>query len=166
MQFYQPTVVNGVSGAAFVSTAPGQTCLVSESGGASCQGAVGVDGLSSEVRHATTLPLPGVSVAEGVSIKSVEARADRSVCVLMTDGTPWCAGQNDAGQLGNGSTEASGQFVKVMGLTDVEQMDGDFSHACAVVKGGSVSCWGSNDRSQVGQSRGAFYHVPQVIVWD
>ena len=68
----------------------------------------------------------------------------------VADGGVRCWGNNDAGQLGDGTVESSAIPVQTLpagsGATAVATGG---SHACAVV-GGGVQCWGSNYSGQLG----------------
>jgi alpha-tubulin suppressor-like RCC1 family protein len=77
-------------------------------------------------------------------------------CLLRTDGTVWCWGYNNDGELGNDSVTASPVPVEVKGLPDasslpVVSISTAEEHACALVKDGSVWCWGINDQLNLGQ---------------
>jgi alpha-tubulin suppressor-like RCC1 family protein len=64
-------------------------------------------------------------------------------CVLAVDGTVWCWGANDFGQLGNGRIDAEGQFsppVQAVGLSNVVSVAVELL-SCAL-SGGEMSCWG------------------------
>jgi len=67
-------------------------------------------------------------------------------CVIRSDR----AGLNDAGQIGDGTTMNRLDTVPVLGLTGVTAVAAGYKHACAVVAGGAVRCWGLNDRRQLG----------------
>ncbi|MDO9020445.1 MAG: MopE-related protein [Deltaproteobacteria bacterium] len=71
-------------------------------------------------------------------------------CVIRSDRTLHCAGLNDSGQIGDGSTTDRMDTVPVVGLTGVTAVAAGYKHACAVVAGGAVRCWGLNDRRQLG----------------
>jgi cysteine-rich repeat protein len=73
-------------------------------------------------------------------------------CALLSDGTVWCWGSNDAGQLGNGSlvlTLSTTPAAVNLGGTAVAIGVG-INVACAVLSTGSVRCWGSNAASRLG----------------
>jgi hypothetical protein len=70
-------------------------------------------------------------------------------CVIRSDRTVHCAGLNDAGQIGDGTTMNRLDTVPVLGLTGVTAIAAGYKHACAVVAGGAVRCWGLNDRRQL-----------------
>jgi alpha-tubulin suppressor-like RCC1 family protein len=87
-------------------------------------------------------------------------------CIRQTTGTVRCAGGNGAGQLGNGTFSPAAQanptpstiqnFVAQslgMGDGEVGVGGGQRGHACALVSGGGVRCWGSNDKGQLGNDK-------------
>jgi len=79
-------------------------------------------------------------------------------CALASDGTVYCWGQNDWGQCGTGATDAGFNNADVLAPTQVQGLGGKAlevengtNHTCALIEGGSVMCWGANDRGQLGQ---------------
>jgi alpha-tubulin suppressor-like RCC1 family protein len=72
-------------------------------------------------------------------------------CAITSGGALQCWGQNDYGQLGDGTTTHRLSPVTVSGLSSgvVAVGVGDF-HTCAVTQGGALWCWGRNDSSQLG----------------
>lgn len=71
-------------------------------------------------------------------------------CALKTDGTIWCWGSNDFGQLGNGTMTASPTPVQVMGVTDGVELTMGRWHGCVRRASGAVACWGRNNDGAVG----------------
>ncbi|MCB9653757.1 MAG: hypothetical protein H6729_06465 [Deltaproteobacteria bacterium] len=69
-------------------------------------------------------------------------------CALKEDGTLWCWGRNDLGQLGDGTRwtyPAAPVQAGVNELGDqVLSMSAGYYHACALKTDRSVWCWGSN----------------------
>jgi len=71
-------------------------------------------------------------------------------CALRCDGSVWCWGANDHGQLGDGTTAARATPVQVRGLGGPATAIGaGYLHACAVVRG-EARCWGHNVYGQLG----------------
>ncbi|MBV1858077.1 MAG: hypothetical protein KUG77_06665 [Nannocystaceae bacterium] len=66
-----------------------------------------------------------------------------SACALLEDETVSCWGQNEHGQLGDGSTQDRDRPVAVQGLENVKQIQLGLFLACALLSDGSVSCWGA-----------------------
>jgi hypothetical protein len=69
-------------------------------------------------------------------------------CSIRTDGTLWCWGYNDNGQLGNGTTEDSDFPVQVGTDSDWAHVDAihedDNSTPCALKTDGTLWCWGAS----------------------
>lgn len=69
-------------------------------------------------------------------------------CALTASGHVWCWGQNQAGQLGDGTTRNRWQPVRVQGVSDVLEVRSNRDTSCARTRQGRVSCWGSNRYGQ------------------
>ena len=81
------------------------------------------------------------------------ATGGESTCVILDNGSVSCWGPNNYGQLGNGnySSSLSPSLVNSLGegRTAVAISNGD-GFSCAILDNGSVSCWGLNNRGQLG----------------
>ena len=71
-------------------------------------------------------------------------------CALISNGKIRCSGNNDNGQLGNGSILESSDSTEVKGISNAGAVDTGSGHACAVLSNGTVQCWGSNGEGQLG----------------
>lgn len=83
------------------------------------------------------------------------AAGDAHACLVDGDGTLFCWGANDRGQLGLGDlrTRARPTPLDLGAGRSVQQIDGGRAHTCAVISNGpnsTVSCWGNNSNGQVG----------------
>lgn len=78
------------------------------------------------------------------------AAGDAHACALKADGGVVCWGNNDFGQLGNGTTTSSPIGVPVNDLSDVSAIAAGSWHTCALTHAGSLFCWGENARGQLG----------------
>ncbi|MEJ7729027.1 MAG: RCC1 domain-containing protein [Polyangiaceae bacterium] len=72
--------------------------------------------------------------------------AYRYACAPGGDGGVGCWGRNTHGQLGRGSTDNDTHPLPepVPGLADVIRLATGKTHACAIVRGGTLRCWGEN----------------------
>lgn len=75
---------------------------------------------------------------------------DDHTCGLKADGTAWCWGKNDHGQLGDGTTEPRLTPVRVGELTGLVAIAAGEGHSCAIDANGHGWCWGDNERGQLG----------------
>lgn len=74
-------------------------------------------------------------------------------CAIINDGSAWCWGKNNAGQLGDGSRIDRSEPVRVLELSHVTAIAAGFWHTCAQQRDGSVWCWGSNEFYQLGNDQ-------------
>lgn len=68
--------------------------------------------------------------------------------VVKSDHSLWACGINDRGQLGNGTTQGSAEYIKIM--DDVSRAEAGENFAFAVKQDGTLWAWGANDRGQLG----------------
>ncbi|MCG8423004.1 MAG: hypothetical protein MJE77_34295, partial [Proteobacteria bacterium] len=86
----------------------------------------------------------------GPAVAHVDAGPDHT-CARRIDGTVWCWGQNDNGELGVDSTES-----RVVGPEKLTAIGDNVTAlsvgntTCAVTTDGSLMCWGANQHGQLG----------------
>jgi len=79
------------------------------------------------------------------------AVGDAGLCRLDTGGTVQCAGRNDHGQLGDGTTTDRGTMAPVVGLPGPAlHITAGEAHACAVLQARTLWCWGANGAGELG----------------
>ena len=77
-----------------------------------------------------------------------------------------CWGENWDGQLGNGQSgddAISSVPVQVTGITDATAIAAGGAHSCALRRGGTVSCWGSNALGQLGDGNSGWDDEYQTV---
>ena len=87
------------------------------------------------------------------SAQSRRLSAKRNQTLLVkADGSLWAWGQNDAGQLGDGTTINRTQPVQVPGLAGVAGVSAGWFHTLANLNDGTVRSWGLNTFGQLGDN--------------
>lgn len=87
--------------------------------------------------------------AEVLSKLSLIVSGEDHICAVTTDRKAVCWGNNQYGQLGNGTTADSESPVEVSGLSNLAALAVGDGHTCAVMATGRVKCWGRNDMAQL-----------------
>lgn len=100
---------------------------------------------------------PGALPVEPIALEgAAEAiTAGHGHACALVDSRLRCWGWNLLGQLGVGSTEAIGDAVDELpppevAVAEVAEVVAGVSHTCARVKAGTVHCWGSSSRGELG----------------
>ncbi|MFC1482352.1 RCC1 domain-containing protein [Myxococcota bacterium] len=80
-----------------------------------------------------------------------------STCAVRVDGSVWCWGLNNLGQLGDGLThqpsssgDCSPNPVNVLGVIDAHLLASGLGSNCAMAGVGDIYCWGKNYAGQLG----------------
>jgi len=137
------------------------TCALLNTGRAWCWGGnragelgLGTAGTQDITQRAVPTELTAVD-----NIAEIELGA-RHTCARLDDGTVWCWGSNDLGQLGDGLEEHADEAqcmigtslldcssvpVRVAGIDDAIALDVGRHHSCVIREGGTVWCWGFNE---------------------
>ncbi|MGL5823755.1 MAG: endonuclease/exonuclease/phosphatase family protein [Nocardioides sp.] len=89
--------------------------------------------------------------ASGGAVVSLSA-GGQSTCETRADGSAWCWGRNDYGQLGDRSTIGRSSPLQVPG-SDWRLISTSGATTCAIKVDGTLWCWGLNNFGQVGVRR-------------
>jgi len=150
--------VTSISQDGFVSDASGgfaHTCAVA-SGAAYCWGdnIVGQLGDGTTTDRTTPVAVVATGVLSGKIAQTIRVGLKHS-CVQASNGA-YCWGNNDNGQVGNGTTSQQIAPVEVLrlpgGLTasNVVSLGAGANRGCAVITDGRTFCWGYNSSGQIG----------------
>jgi len=135
-----------------------RTCAVKSDSTVWCwgdnsNGQLGINNTTQQLTPVQVLGAGGSGYLTGVS--QVVA-GHNHLCALKSDGTVWCWGSNNYGQLGINNTTQQNVPVQVLGaggsgyLTGVSQVTSGWKYTCALKTDGTVLCWGVNDKGQLG----------------
>ncbi|MEX0786813.1 MAG: hypothetical protein WD939_09265, partial [Dehalococcoidia bacterium] len=128
------------------------TCVLRANATASCWGNNASGQLGNGSRGGTLTPVvvqtPDREPLTGIA--AISLGGDLS-CALLGDRSVMCWGENEHGQLGDGTTSDRTTATGVVGLSrGVVAAGAGRNHACAVLLSGEVRCWGMNTLGQVG----------------
>jgi alpha-tubulin suppressor-like RCC1 family protein len=149
--------------AAKVVAADGYTCAVLRGGGVWCWGrshGTAGDPLNPEglvVNSRTPRSIPGLETATDLSATGDFATA------LLAGGLISAWGENDHGQLGDGTVTGRSTPAVVNGLPEAVQVVATANHACALLVDGAVFCWGRGDHGQMGDGSYVARRVPGPV---
>jgi alpha-tubulin suppressor-like RCC1 family protein len=150
-----PIDVPNISGAVSVGCGTSHACVLTTSGGVKCWGRNAAGQLGHSAKGAGDF---GVADVTGLTsgVRAIAVRID-STCALMNNGGVKCWGNNNDGQLGNGTPfgyeNGSVTPVDVTGIgaeSNARAIATGYA-ACAVLPGG-VKCWGANQERELGNN--------------
>lgn len=158
-----PEEVVGVGGAgplvdvADVSVGFSHACAALDDGQARCWGytRAGVGDGTTQPRQTPVTVSDGTGSGPLTGVVSIGAGADQT-CALLRAGEVQCWGGNARGELGDGTTIDHLRAAPVSRpdgagpLTGARALTVGLFHACALMDGGTVACWGSNNAGQAG----------------
>lgn len=134
---------------AFVDVAAGtrHLCALTDAGTVACVG----DNDRGQLGLGDSDPHTSLELIAGLDMVTELAAGRDVTCALRMDGSVWCWGANDLGQLGSVGVDR-GVPMAVPGLGAANAIDVARAgvHACAVLRDGSVACWGDNSSGALG----------------
>ena len=142
-----PVKVSSLSNAEYVASGATHACALVHNGGAWCWG----ENDKGQLGDGTTTNRSTPVVVSGLPSNLAQiAAADDHTCALLKTETVKCWGQNNKGQLGDGTTSDRSTPVAVAGLTGVVQISLGDAYTCALLDYGAVQCWGFNSLGELG----------------
>ena len=161
-----PTPVSGVSNARQVVAGIAFSCaLVDVAGGSQvlCWGDNSTGTLGDGTRESRHTPAPVMNLPTNVAELAESSGYVQHACARLTDGRALCWGNNDRGQLGNGSTSGSSELAGAVirnsdgaVLSDLVAISVGRFHGCALRRTATPDrfrpvCWGADDGGQLGR---------------
>lgn len=141
LDYNVPIKVTGSLRFKAVSAGSAHTCALTDNGTAYCWGgnAVGALGEPAAV-FKSTVP---VKVTGGIRFRNISSGTGRT-CGVSLNGTGYCWGSGDVGELGNGTFDDEFAPVPVSGSLQFSQISTSLLHTCGVTPSGAAYCWGNN----------------------
>ena len=142
---YLPTDVVTLSNLESLSAGKEHSCAITESKRLHCWGRNHMGQLGDDTQAPSAAP-----ILIGVDYHRVEAGGEHT-CGVDLEGWVQCWGANHAGQLGDGSMDPRlSPDLHVELTVPVSAIAVGDHHSCALTRGGSLRCWGANNRGQLG----------------
>ncbi len=152
-----PVSVVGISNAVAVTVGNNHTCALLLPGDVKCWGGDNVDSkgvLGNGTNVGSLVPITAAGIVNAVAI----AAGNEHTCAVLVSGSLRCWGRNDVGQLGSGvfgpdscdGTPCSTTPIAVTGISNAATLAISPFCGCAVLRDGTVKCWGHNDNGELG----------------
>ncbi len=149
------------SGVAAIAAGQFYTCALTTAGAVQCWGSNSEGQLGDGSTTNKSTPQPVTGLASGVA---AIAAGVAHTCAVTTAGAVHCWGQNNLGQLGDGSATNRSTPQPVTGLASgVATIAAGQFHTCALTTAGAVQCWGHNVFGQLGDGSTTSKTTPQPV---
>jgi alpha-tubulin suppressor-like RCC1 family protein len=155
-----PVAVTGLGGAASaVDAGDAHTCALLADGSIDCWG-WNIEGQLGNGGGDSSTPVAVAGIRHAMALTT----GGSHTCTLVRSGAVECWGANLYGQLGNGTTSDSSSPVAVPGLASgVTAVSAGLYDTCALLNGGSATCWGWNAQGQLGNNNRASSTSPVSV---
>jgi alpha-tubulin suppressor-like RCC1 family protein len=157
-----PVITRGISTATAVSAGGQHTCALLSGGSVACWGYNGSGQLGYGTTAGRLVPVGVSAITSGAAVSASSGSLGHS-CVRLSGGEVDCWGDNEEGQLGNGTTTGSSTPVAVSGIAGAVAVSAGLYDTCAVLADGSTDCWGSNFYGQLGNGTKAGSSTPVAV---
>ncbi len=108
------------------------------------------------------IPPPEETFGPTSGLKVISAGGKHSCSIKNLDGSLWCWGNNESGQLGNNTTTSVSSPRSISSESWQTVVTGD-KHSCAIDENDALYCWGKNDAGQVGNGTTIPQEEPAAI---
>jgi alpha-tubulin suppressor-like RCC1 family protein len=164
-----------LSGVSLTEIAAGNyfTCALSSAGAGYCWG-YNIDGqlgnnATSTSAQTTAVAMYTSGALSGVTLTQITA-GQYHACALSTAGAGYCWGQDNAGQLGNGTPNSNSSVAVAVTTSGVlagatlTQISSSWQHTCGMDNSYTMDCWGLNGNGQLGNNSVTSSSVPVTVV--
>jgi alpha-tubulin suppressor-like RCC1 family protein len=148
-----PVAVTGLAGAFSIDAGLSHTCAVVATptlfGALRCWG----ENFNGRLGDGTLTNRTTPVASSGLDNATVVSSGYAHTCALIENGAaPRCWGDNNFGQVGDGTFTQRSAPVAIGGVTEAVALATGEYHTCAIRGIGALSCWGRNQRGQLGDS--------------
>jgi alpha-tubulin suppressor-like RCC1 family protein len=146
-----------------IATGANNTCMVLASRSVKCWGdnRVGQLGDGTKISSRTPRLVKGISTAKAVAFGKDDYFGYG--CALLASGAIKCWGNNNNGQLGDGTRVTALIPTLVSGINSAKGVTAGEFHACGVLTNGTVQCWGAVFGGGLGDGLNSFSNLPVSV---
>ncbi|MGH2902659.1 MAG: RCC1 domain-containing protein [Solirubrobacteraceae bacterium] len=155
-----PVAVSGISTATSVTAGGLGTCATLSGGKVDCWGYGEFGELGDGKTENSSVPVAVSGITEAVAVAAV---GDFQACARLSTGTIDCWGDNEDGELGDGTTENSSVPVAVSGISTGADVAAGAFHTCARLAAKTLDCWGENYFGELGDGTTTNSSVPVAV---
>ena len=91
-----------------------------------------------------------VQIKQGTKFKQIATNSENHGLAIDGDGNLWAWGNNENGQLGDGTTTNRTSPVQIKKGTKFTQISTGYNHSLAIDSNGNLWAWGNNENGQLG----------------
>lgn len=141
------------------------TCSLVADGTVRCWGdnADGQLGNSSNTGSLTPVTVTGLDDVIQIAAGGAGQTGHGHSCAVKANGTVWCWGYNNYGELGDSSNTSSNEPVQVTGIANATKVAAGHAHSCALLSTGGIKCWGLGVSGQLGNSASSNSNSPVPV---
>jgi alpha-tubulin suppressor-like RCC1 family protein len=145
------------------------SCAVDGTGNLWCWGYGGFGQIGNGFTNNAAVATPVLTQAGGAQFGGVDtvSISNTHACARKVDGTVWCWGGNNYGQIGVGSAQSSFLFptqVTALFNSALDLSTNATSTSCSTTNDGSVWCWGNNPYGALGNGTNVSSNVPVQVL--
>jgi alpha-tubulin suppressor-like RCC1 family protein len=158
-----PHPVTGLTGVVSISAGGIHTCALLTGGAVKCWGDNRFGQLGNGSTENSDVPVDVSGLDSGVL---AIAAGGLHTCALLAAGALRCWGNNQFGQLGDGTTSDRKVPAAPKLSGSVRTMAAGTAHTCALLTSGAMRCWGDDEGGQLGNDEETVSHPTPVAVQD
>jgi len=106
-----------------------------------------------------------ISIASAISVSHWDQLKPgyKMTCGIRTSDEVFCWGNNEYGQVGDGTSEQRNTPTPIDGGLLMKQINGGFQHTCLISVAGTIKCWGRSNFGQLGDGSTSDQSTPNDI---
>jgi len=161
-----PVQASGINNAAWVAAGHNHSCALLSDNTVWCWGynAYGEVGDGSTLNRTTPRQVVGPGGSGYLTGVTGLSSGRFHSCALLSDGSAYCWGDNDNGELGDGTTTSSSIPVRAGEISTAVTVNAGEYHSCVSLQDGTAQCWGAAAFGQVGDGTTADATSPVTVI--